>query len=346
MQARSRHLADPVTRSRPRASFTSCGHVGELRKRVLQSCIAPAIPAPAGVRHVESVDRSPKPDVPTVLQPTQVPGPALALQTENAGSGPGSQPPGAAHVAVPTDVVTSPSAAGASAQSPAPGRVDSLIAAAASCQPAPTPARDRLAPLGTGRFELRTTLDQEAHDLLRQLQALLAHAIPGGEIPELLKRALRLAVRDAERQRHAAASRPGSKRRSKNPRHVPAAVRRAVHARDEGRCTFVSTSGRRCAEKRFLQYDHVHPVARGGESTVANIRLRCRAHNQLDAERTYGSGFMQEQRQAASAREETARMLRGVEAERARMRSGPQGLLTPGPTGFAATDAPGAGAGT
>ena len=219
-------------------------------------------------------DRAPKPDMPTVLQPAQVQGTAAMLPLENASSPPGNQPPGAAHADASTEVETSLLETGASAHSPAPGRVDPPVTAAATCQPAPTLARDRVASLGTGRYELRTMLDQETHDLLRQLQALLAHAVPGGEIPELLKRALRLAVRDAERRCHAATSRPGPKRCSKNARQVPADVRRAVHARDEGRCTFVSTSGRRCAEKRFLQYDHVHPVARGGQSTTTN-RPRC-----------------------------------------------------------------------
>src|SRR6185436_15177654 len=95
---------------------------------------------------------------------------------------------------------------------------------------------------------------------------------------------------------------------------------REVSDRDRYQCTFVSASGRRCSEKRFLEYDHIHPVARGGEATVANTRLSCRAHNQFEAERTYGAGFMREKRQAARARAEAASMLRGTAAERARMR--------------------------
>ena len=74
----------------------------------------------------------------------------------------------------------------------------------------------------------------------------------------------------------------------------------------------------------------MHPVARGGKATVENTRLRCRAHNQYEAERTYGSGFMREKRQAAKARNETASMLRGIAAERARMRAGAPGPLGTG----------------
>jgi len=56
----------------------------------------------------------------------------------------------------------------------------------------------------------------------------------------------------------------------------------------------------------FLEFDHIEPVARGGKSTVTNLRLRCRAHNQYEAEQSYGEAFMQakkeEAQQAAEAR--------------------------------------------
>jgi 5-methylcytosine-specific restriction endonuclease McrA len=166
------------------------------------------------------------------------------------------------------------------------------------------------------------TLAKATHDKLRRAQALLAHAVPSGDIAELLDRALDALIERVEKRRHAATSKPeanpGAKRRSKNPRQIPADVRRAVHERDGEQCTFVSDTGHRCTETRFLEHDHVHPVARGGPATIENTRLRCRAHNQYEAERTYGAGFMREKRQAAKARKETASMLRGVAAERAR----------------------------
>ena len=58
-------------------------------------------------------------------------------------------------------------------------------------------------------------------------------------------------------------------------------MKRAVWERDGGRCTFVSESGHRCESRTRLEYDHVEPVAQGGQATVKDLRLRCRAHNQL-----------------------------------------------------------------
>jgi hypothetical protein len=75
----------------------------------------------------------------------------------------------------------------------------------------------------------------------------------------------------------------------------------------------VSDAGHRCGERARLEFDHVEPVARGGQATVAGLRLRCRAHNQYEAERAFGAGFMEHKRrvhrrtqQAATARLDTA----------------------------------------
>ncbi len=73
---------------------------------------------------------------------------------------------------------------------------------------------------------------------------------------------------------------------------------RAVAARDGERCTFIGDHGHRCESRAHLEYDHIVPVARGGPSTADNLRLRCRAHNQLEAERAFGAGFMQRMREA------------------------------------------------
>ncbi|HYQ27482.1 MAG TPA: HNH endonuclease signature motif containing protein [Polyangiaceae bacterium] len=76
---------------------------------------------------------------------------------------------------------------------------------------------------------------------------------------------------------------------SSNPkRHCPAAVARAVFLRDGQQCSYVSPDGRRCSARRCLELDHVNPWSVGGDSTVENLRLRCRAHNQRYARQYYG----------------------------------------------------------
>jgi HNH endonuclease len=78
----------------------------------------------------------------------------------------------------------------------------------------------------------------------------------------------------------------------KRRRLVSAAVRRAVFERDHGSCTFIAGDGRRCGAHRFLELDHVRPWALDGESTVDNLRLRCRALNQHAARVCFGVAHM------------------------------------------------------
>jgi len=77
--------------------------------------------------------------------------------------------------------------------------------------------------------------------------------------------------------------RPSSKRR------YTAEVTRAVFLRDGKQCTYVSPDGRRCGARRCLELDHIEPVAVGGEATIENLRLRCRAHNQRYARQYFGT---------------------------------------------------------
>jgi 5-methylcytosine-specific restriction endonuclease McrA len=165
--------------------------------------------------------------------------------------------------------------------------------------PPPTAPRPRVAPSSPGRFAQQLTMGQVTHDLLRYAQSLLGHSVPSGDVEAVLQRALREMVERLEKQKFAAAVRPGPQRGGTTTRYIPAEVQRAVWKRDHGRCTFVSETGKRCEERTRVEYDHVHPVARGGEATPDNLRLRCRTHNQHAAECTFGAEFMRGKRQQA-----------------------------------------------
>ncbi len=72
--------------------------------------------------------------------------------------------------------------------------------------------------------------------------------------------------------------------RLKNSRYISAKVKRFVYEKAGGCCTFENlATGRRCSSQFQLEYDHRYPFALGGETSAENIRLVCRAHNQLYA---------------------------------------------------------------
>ena len=125
---------------------------------------------------------------------------------------------------------------------------------------------------------------------LQVARELLRHAVPSGDAGEIFDRALTALIDDLARKKLAVVKKPARRPRATaaGSRHIPAKVKRAVWRRDKGRCAFVADSGRRCEERGRLELHHVEPYAVGGAATVANIQLRCRAHNAYEAGLFYG----------------------------------------------------------
>ena len=209
--------------------------------------------------------RFPKPDVPAVVQPLA----PLGITGEN--------------VAPPAD---------APALELAPEPVVPSNVPNVPVPMEPLAPRAKLAPLSAGRYAVQFTIEQATYDKLRHAQALLGHALPSGDIAKVFERALDSLVLQLEKQKFAKCDRPRPQKGPAKGRHIPAAVKRAVRERDGGQCTFVSDKGRRCESRTRLELDHIEPVARGGESTTDNLRVRCRVHNQYEAERTFTPEFM------------------------------------------------------
>src|SRR5438034_467299 len=71
-------------------------------------------------------------------------------------------------------------------------------------------------------------------------------------------------------------------------RRLQALLRREIP--DGGQCAYVAPSGRRCTETTFLEFHHLQAYAHQGPATTDNIALRCRRHNQYEAELSFGPG--------------------------------------------------------
>jgi hypothetical protein len=253
-------------------------------------------------------ERFPQADVPTIVRAIPVT-PTLPSPDSPAGQGtiePEAPAPVAAGqpeqaIAGRVDATTTPEAVRRSAVELAPGPV-------AVHPPLPT-SRPKVTPLASERFALQVTISKISHDKLRRAQELLSHVLPSGDLEQVLDRALDALIKQLEKHKFGATPKPRQSRQrpTANGRQIPMHVKRAVWERDQGQCTFVGDTGHRCGARKFVEYDHVDPVARGGQATVECIRLRCRSHNQLEAEQALGDGFMHEKR-------ETARRARAMSA--------------------------------
>jgi 5-methylcytosine-specific restriction endonuclease McrA len=152
-----------------------------------------------------------------------------------------------------------------------------------------------VAPLGLERYKIQFTADAQLRAKLEKAQDLLGPSVGRHDLAAVFSKALDLLISDLENKKHGVTSRPRRRREPQTQtvsRSIPRSVRREVYERDGGQCAFVSPEGRRCNEKSGLEYHHRVPFGFGGESTVENLELRCKSHNQLAAERDYGEGRM------------------------------------------------------
>jgi hypothetical protein len=154
----------------------------------------------------------------------------------------------------------------------------------------PATKRPVVAPLSPERYRVQFTMGKETEEQLRRLQDLLRREVPDGDPGEIFARALPLLLREVEKRKCAATSTPRPGRGTRpGSRHVPADVERRVWERDGGQCAFVAKNGHRCTERSYIELHHANkPYALGGEATVENMSLRCRAHNDYEAKLIFG----------------------------------------------------------
>jgi hypothetical protein len=156
----------------------------------------------------------------------------------------------------------------------------------------PTPPRPLVLPLAPDRYRITFTASEETTRKLELVRDLLRHAVPDGDPSEIVSRALDALLDDLLKKKFALTDRPrpaGSNDERGDSAYIPAEVRRTVFIRDGGRCAFKGTHSR-CGERAFLEFHHVVPRACGGHSTVANVELRCRAHNGCEVDLWFGPG--------------------------------------------------------
>ena len=150
--------------------------------------------------------------------------------------------------------------------------------------------RSSVRPLDGEHFELRATISAEAEAALARLRDIDRHAVPDGDIGELVSKAI------IERCEKVEARKFGKLKQTQNaPVHFEdkaVATRtpsreivRIISNRDGFQCRYVAPDGTRCQSHAWLEKDHRKGWAYGGRTSVANMQLMCRAHNQFKARR-------------------------------------------------------------
>jgi hypothetical protein len=195
-----------------------------------------------------------------------------------------------------------------------------------------------LGPRSAETYCLQLNISRELKAKLDDARDLMSHANPSGDLAVVVERALELLIQKLKARRFGRTGRlnandfgqtdkpeandfgqtgrlnakdfgqtapcdPADATEARKRRHIRQAVRRQVAERDGERCCHVGPDGRRCEARAFLQLHHEQPWALGGEDSVGNLRLLCRAHNRLLAELELGADRVEraiERRRAGS----------------------------------------------
>ena len=243
---------------------------------------------------------APRPDVPTCVRKLPAPSPVLT--------------PSVLTALHPAPVESSQAMPSAAVPSPLPPPAVPSPAMSSPAVLAAPAHRPIVQPTSPERYRVQFTMGKKSHEKLRRVQDLLRREIPSGDAGLIFERALDLLLEKVEKAKlgvpaKAAAShgkaaatspkaapsrsiRPETDRppaqSARKSRYRPRHVDRAAWTRDDGQCGFVSKEGRRCTERAFLEFHHIQPFALGGPATVENISLRCRRHNQYEADLVFG----------------------------------------------------------
>ena len=153
------------------------------------------------------------------------------------------------------------------------------------------PARVEVRPLDAERSRIHLTVDRGFHARLEEARDALSHAHPNASDGEILELALEALLERASKRKGLGTRRPKAPRPAKRE-HVPAHVLAAALERAGHCCEWRLASGGSCGSRRRLQADHIQPLALGGTSDLANIRIACAFHNLLAAREVFGDAWM------------------------------------------------------
>jgi hypothetical protein len=176
-------------------------------------------------------------------------------------------------------------------------------------QPTPSlPTRSILQPATPELFNFRFAASRKFKAKLERLAEVLGVENPLMHMAEILEQAVDIALdrKDVQRKRERRLERQaesGDVEKSRPDeisaeprapsRHIPSEVRERVHSRAGYQCEYRGPDGTRCCSRTGLEIEHLRPFALHHSHDERYLRLYCRRHNRLSAERVYGAAFIQ-----------------------------------------------------
>lgn len=143
--------------------------------------------------------------------------------------------------------------------------------------------KEKTRPIAEDKTLVQFVANDELMSKLEKLKRLLAHQNFDGKYEKLIELLADMALRKLGPENKNDA--PVLPTLDVKSRYIPEAVKTRVWKRDKGKCTYVDPrTENQCGSSHAIQFDHIRPYSRGGNSSVENLRLRCGAHNRYTAE--------------------------------------------------------------
>ena len=174
-------------------------------------------------------------------------------------------------------------------------------------------SRSILEPARPELFNFRFAADRKFKEKFDRLAEVLGVENPLHHMAEIMEQAMDIALdkKDLKRKRARRLARAtkrrgetprektrpdeffaGEKDEKANSRYIPSAVRERVHERAGHQCEYKGLDGTRCGSRTGLEIEHERPFALHRSNDERYLRLYCRPHNRLSAERVFGIAFI------------------------------------------------------
>ncbi|MBN8542036.1 MAG: HNH endonuclease [Deltaproteobacteria bacterium] len=157
--------------------------------------------------------------------------------------------------------------------------------------------KEKVRAISEDQVSVQVTFTRVQFEKLKRIQELLSHTHRGSSHAEFLDAAMDVFLEKKDPLRKAVKPRAAlcdTAAEADVPDVQPAksltpSIRNAVLRKSGGQCEYRETKmGHRCESRHFLEIDHIQPRALGGTNVPDNLRVLCRTHNLLVAERVFG----------------------------------------------------------
>ncbi len=152
--------------------------------------------------------------------------------------------------------------------------------------------QERRRVIDQNQIRLQMNLSNETAEQIQRAKEVLSHKFPNASDADIIAYAIEFMLQKIDPLKAPVKSTSAAEVKSKPQ------IRLSIIRKANSKCTFKDpVTGRVCGSSHQIEIDHIRPKALGGSDTPDNLRVLCRQHNLLMAEKSFGKQIMEQYRQ-------------------------------------------------